>query len=154
MMTTDYFQKMFDYDLWANEKALESISTVVSQGEALHFMAHIVGAHRIWLARFDVTTDGSPEPWPKLSLEDCSAAILQLHGAWKNLLNRMSPEKLSGDISYRNSKGAEFKNAVADVLNHMVMHSVYHRGQVAAAVRQAGGKPALTDYIVYARLLA
>jgi len=27
------------------------------------------------------------------------------------------------------------------------MHSTYHRGQIASAVREAGGAPAYTDYI-------
>jgi uncharacterized damage-inducible protein DinB len=27
------------------------------------------------------------------------------------------------------------------------MHSGYHRGQIAAAVRESGGEPAYTDYI-------
>ena len=34
-----------------------------------------------------------------------------------------------------------------DVLLHVVMHSVYHRGQAAADVRANGGTPAYTDFI-------
>ena len=34
---------------------------------------------------------------------------------------------------------------------HVVTHSAYHRGQVAAAVREAGGKPAATDLVVWVR---
>jgi len=34
---------------------------------------------------------------------------------------------------------------------HVVTHSAYHRGQVAAAVREAGGKPEATDYVVWVR---
>ncbi|MGH9455373.1 MAG: DinB family protein [Terriglobia bacterium] len=150
-MITDHFQKMFDYDLWANQRALESMPSATSQDEALRFMGHIVGAHRIWLERFNASTSGPAEPWPKMSVEECGAAIRELHSAWRDLLSRMTPEKLAGDVSYRNSKGVEFKNPVADVLTHLVNHSSYHRGQVATAVRQAGGKPASTDYIVYVR---
>jgi uncharacterized damage-inducible protein DinB len=36
---------------------------------------------------------------------------------------------------------------VADVLTHVAMHGVYHRGQIAGAVRAANGTPAYTDYI-------
>lgn len=48
-------------------------------------------------------------------------------------------------------EGVEFSTPMADVLMHLVMHSAYHRGQVALAVRAAGGKPALTDYVVWVR---
>jgi uncharacterized damage-inducible protein DinB len=41
--------------------------------------------------------------------------------------------------------GAEFKTPIRDVVTHLVMHSAYHRGQVAAAVKEDGGKPAPTD---------
>jgi len=31
------------------------------------------------------------------------------------------------------------------------MHSVYHRAQIAMAIKEAGGTPAVTDFIAYAR---
>lgn len=34
-----------------------------------------------------------------------------------------------------------------DVLTHVIMHSVYHRGQIAAEVRASGSEPAYTDFI-------
>jgi uncharacterized damage-inducible protein DinB len=32
-------------------------------------------------------------------------------------------------------------------LEHVIMHSVYHRGQIATDVRAAGFSPAYTDFI-------
>ena len=34
-----------------------------------------------------------------------------------------------------------------DILSHVLRHSHYHRGQIASAVREAGGTPAYTDFI-------
>jgi uncharacterized damage-inducible protein DinB len=153
-MTTEYFRKMFDYDLWANQRALESIVSSPGQEEALRFMAHIVGAHQIWLSRLGALAVTPASPWPNLSLEDCGPQLVQIHSAWKALISGMKEEQLAGEISYRNSKGVEFRNLAASVLQHVVMHSAYHRGQVAAAVRRAGGAPASTDYIVYERGLS
>ena len=50
-------------------------------------------------------------------------------------------------VEYTNSKGEPWVNAVADVLHHVVMHSAYHRGQIAGDLRAAGHEPAYTDYI-------
>jgi uncharacterized damage-inducible protein DinB len=36
---------------------------------------------------------------------------------------------------------------VEEILTHVVIHSAYHRGQIASDVRAAGGVPAYTDYI-------
>jgi uncharacterized damage-inducible protein DinB len=66
-------------------------------------------------------------------------------------LDNLTSEKLDEDLVQRTSKGVEFRTPVRDVLTHLVMHSAYHRGQIAQAVREAGGQPAATDYIVYAR---
>ena len=70
---------------------------------------------------------------------------------WSAYLNRVTPEGLGQDIVYRNTKGVEFATLLQDILMHLVTHSAYHRGQVAAAVREAGGKPAATDYVVWVR---
>jgi len=40
---------------------------------------------------------------------------------------------------------------VADVLTHVVLHSAYHRGQIASLIRSGGDAPAYTDFIHAAR---
>jgi uncharacterized damage-inducible protein DinB len=93
----------------------------------------------------------STQPWPDLTLEECASAIEDLHRRWRNFLDSLTPEKLASDLTYKNLKGVEHKTPIQDVLMQLMLHSAYHRGQVAAAVREAGGKPAPTDYVVYLR---
>ena len=50
-------------------------------------------------------------------------------------------------VSYKNTKGESWTNSVEDILMHVVMHSAYHRGQIAADMRAAGHSPAYTDFI-------
>ena len=38
---------------------------------------------------------------------------------------------------------------IGAMLQHVVNHSTYHRGQVVTMVRQSGGKPLSTDYLLY-----
>ncbi len=38
-----------------------------------------------------------------------------------------------------------------DILTHVVLHSAYHRGQIASQVRSGGEQPAYTDFIHAAR---
>jgi uncharacterized damage-inducible protein DinB len=59
----------------------------------------------------------------------------------------MRPASLEQQASYTNTKGEDWANTVGDILTHVLLHSAYHRGQVAAEVRAAGLTPALTDYI-------
>jgi uncharacterized damage-inducible protein DinB len=50
-------------------------------------------------------------------------------------------------VLYANTKGQRFENTVAEILLQVLLHGAYHRGQIAADVRAAGGEPALTDLI-------
>ncbi len=151
-MHLPFFRNLFEYDLWASREALASLKTVEGDASrAKKYFDHILGAQRIWLSRFETPESPSTEAWPALTLEQSGAAMEDLHRRWMKLLDSMTPEKVTTDLVYRNLKGQEFKTPVQDVLMHLVMHSVYHRGQIAAAVRDSGGKPAATDYTVYVR---
>jgi uncharacterized damage-inducible protein DinB len=146
------YRKLFDYDYWANSQALESLKTVPSGKEQPRkTFNHVIGAQRIWLARFANPAPPSAQPWPDLTLEEGAAAIEDLRRRWKDLLDNLTPEKLAGDLAYFSLKSVEYRTPIQDVLMHLVLHSAYHRGQVAAAVREAGGKAAPTDYVVYLR---
>ena len=50
-------------------------------------------------------------------------------------------------VEYRNSKGEAWSNRVEDILTHVLMHSAYHRGQIALEMRASGAQPAYTDFI-------
>jgi uncharacterized damage-inducible protein DinB len=39
--------------------------------------------------------------------------------------------------------------SLGETLLQVVMHSTYHRGQVNTRLRELGGEPPLTDYIVW-----
>ena len=146
------YRRLFDYDYWANCETLASLRTVPSGMEKPRkTFNHVIGAQRIWMARLENPAPPSTQPWPDLTLEECASAIEDLHRRWRNFLDSLTPEKLASDLTYKNLKGVEHKTPIQDVLMQLMLHSAYHRGQVAAAVREAGGKPAPTDYVVYLR---
>jgi uncharacterized damage-inducible protein DinB len=146
------YRKLFDYDYWANSETLTSLKTVGSGvDKPRKTFDHVIGAQRVWLARFENPAPPLAQPWPDLTLEERASAIEDLRRGWKELLDSLTPEKLAGGLVYKNLKGIEYRTPIQDVLMHLILHSAYHRGQVAAAVREAGGKPAPTDYVVYCR---
>jgi uncharacterized damage-inducible protein DinB len=63
------------------------------------------------------------------------------------LLAALDEEGLDEGVAYRNTKGEFWTSTVGDILTHVALHASYHRGQIAAAVREAGGTPAYTDYV-------
>ena len=146
------FHKLFEYDHWANQAALASLSSLAGAAEKpLKVFAHVLGANRVWRARFDDPQPPSVQPWPSLSPDELLPAMEEIHQRWVALLDGFADQKLDDNLVYRTTQGVPFETPIRDVLTHVLMHGAYHRGQVAAAVREAGGKPAMTDYVYYLR---
>jgi len=150
------FRRLFAYDAWANREALAALQNAAAAGtavppSALGWLAHVVAAERLWFHRLrrDPT---SVVVWPHLTLAECGTAIEECARLAEDCLNRLTVEELDAPIDYVNSKGEPWTSRVDDVLQHVVLHSTYHRGQIAAALRAAGATPATTDFIHAARL--
>jgi len=61
----------------------------------------------------------------------------------------LTEERLEQPVVYRNLKGEEYRQRLGVLLQHLVNHSTYHRGQVATLLRQVGAVLPVTDYVVY-----
>lgn len=148
----EHLSRQFGYDTWANREvlsAMRSISESSSQ-PPLKLLAHILSAERLWLERLRVQSQSLPV-WPEFTLDHCGKQITELATRWHEYFSQLSLARLSEEIVYKNSKGEPWTSTVQDVLTHVVMHSAYHRGQIAALMRAAGGVPASTDFIHAAR---
>jgi uncharacterized damage-inducible protein DinB len=133
--------RLLDYDSWANRETLGSLKGVRAP-QALTIMGHIIGAEWLWQDRIKGHTQTLPV-WPDLSLEVCAERLAELKELWRGILST----ELSRAVPYTNSKGQAWSSTVFDILTHVVIHSAYHRGQVAMAVRSSGHEPAYTDFI-------
>jgi len=85
--------------------------------------------------------------WPEFTIEQCAAQINELALLWREHLGMLSPTRLAEQVTYKNSKGEPWTNSVEDILTHVLLHSAYHRGQIATQVRAGGDAPAYTDFI-------
>lgn len=142
------FVRLFAYDDWANRECLRAIRE--SAGTPVGRLAHILSAERLWLERLRKQPQTMPV-WPASTVEECAALADQLAPAWQEYLAGLAPAGFGATIDYRNSKGEAWSNRVADVLTHVLMHSAYHRGQIALEMRQVGIEPVYTDFIYAVR---
>ena len=139
-----HLRKLLRYDVWANQETLRSLK----QGpppRSLSWMAHIVGAEYLWMARL-LRQDQTIPVWPELDVEACGQRLDELSRLWPQYLDGTS-DSLGEKVPYTNSKGEAWTSTVEEILTHVVIHSAYHRGQIASDVRAGGGVPAYTDYI-------
>ena len=140
-------RRLFAYEDWANREALASLAAAAPPpARSLKLLAHVAGASRLWLGRLR-RADKPAAVWPGLDLGKCRAEFEALGRLWTAYLQELTPAGLEESVSYVNSKGEPWTSTVEDILTHVVLHSAYHRGQVAADMRASGHSPAYTDYI-------
>ena len=159
----EHHRRMFRYDHWANGECLASLRAAggAPGGNAgataarpaggpppksLELFAHVLSAEWLWLERMSQVRQRF-EVWPAWSLDECAAQLASLRPAWEELLAALDPRVLARRVPYTNTKGERFESAVGDILTHVVIHSAYHRGQIATDLRAMGHAPAYTDYI-------
>jgi uncharacterized damage-inducible protein DinB len=138
-------RRLLEYDGWANAAALASLSEG-EPAQARRWLAHIIGAEWLWLARLRDKPSHLPA-WPDLDVTQCAAELAELQAEWTRYLVLLTDEDLADGVAYRNSLGEFWTSTVGDILTHVVVHAAYHRGQIASAVRAGGGTPAYTDFI-------
>jgi uncharacterized damage-inducible protein DinB len=144
-MSTD-LGRLLRYDIWANSETLDSLRQGSPPAKSLRWMAHIVAAEHLWLAR--LRQKPAPLPvWPDLTINQCASYLAQLSQSWPEYLAEIAAGGVTRTVSYTNSKCEEWGSAVEDILTHVPIHSAYHRGQIASDMRAAGKNPAYTDFI-------
>ena len=144
-------RRLFAYEAWANRESLGSAAKMESPPpQAVKWLGHLAGTSAEWRARLTGTTSRLTV-WPELSLDECAREFALEATDWKLYLGALTDDDLADPIEYRNSRGERWKNTVDEILTHVVLHASYHRGQVASAIRAAGGTPAYTDFIQAAR---
>jgi uncharacterized damage-inducible protein DinB len=142
-----YLKTLFDYDDWANRESLASLRGIASPPpRALEVMSHIVSCEWLWLGRLKQNKEPAAV-WPRLSLDECTMQLGDLRGAWHNYFSALAASALDDEITYTNSKSEIWNSRVQDILTHVVIHSGYHRGQIATLLGRAGHEPAYTDFI-------
>ncbi|MGD0179835.1 MAG: DinB family protein [Terriglobales bacterium] len=147
MTMLEHIGSLFSYDDWANREVLGSLQAVdAAPVRSVQLLAHIVSSEKLWLERLLAQKQTHPV-WPLFTLKDCQSGIDQLSGLWKNYLISLGEAGLTDSRTYKNTKGETFTSKKQDILLHVIMHSAYHRGQIAADVRAAGFTPAYTDFI-------
>jgi uncharacterized damage-inducible protein DinB len=146
-MTTllDHLRRQFTYNAWANREVLTVMRAQGTDDRSLAIMAHILSAERLWLERITGQPQSMPV-WPQFDLDHCESQAEEMEQRWQGYLNQQQLD-LSQSVSYKNSKGEPWTSTVLDILTHVILHSAYHRGQVASHMREIGHTPAYTDFI-------
>src|SRR5215472_1178490 len=149
---------LYRYNRWANAKILDAAAAVTPEERqkdlstsfgSLHgTLVHIVGAELIWLERW---RGKSPPALPKdfPTLESLLETLAEVQEGQRAFFAGLSDADLDRKLTYVNFKGETWSYPLVHILQHVVNHSTYHRGQAISQLRQLGAKGVSTDLLYY-----
>ena len=161
-MNAEDFRLLYDYNCWANYRTLDSCATLseeqFTRDLASSFrsvrdtLAHICGVEWLWLERWHGRSHNALPPaseFPNIEI---------LRHRWdeveRNLLDyvaSLTPEDIQRVVQHKTTQGVPQLAPLWQMLQHLVNHGTYHRGQVTTLLRQLGAKPLSTDLIYFYR---
>jgi len=158
----DEMRKLFAYNRWASLRMLDAIEELTREelGQDLvssfpsvaSTLTHMVGAEWVWLERWKGT---SPTSFPDAaSLDSVQAIRSRWTGLWDEQGSYLGglPHGAEGRlVEYTLMNGTPDKQALGDLMRHVVNHGTYHRGQLVTMLRQLGRTPPSTDYVRWLR---
>ncbi len=161
-MTVDDFRELYDFNSWANRRTLDSCASLTPEqftrdlGSSFRSvrdtLAHIYGAEWLWLERWhERVPPALPSAADFPDLETLRARWAQHERNLHAYIDSLTPAELGRVIKYKNTRGTPFEGPIGPMLNHVLHHSTYHRGQIVTLLRQLGAKPVSTDLIAFYR---
>jgi uncharacterized damage-inducible protein DinB len=151
---------LLDYTRWANARVSEGLrqlpddllNTPIREGWLSPFdvLVHMVAAERLWLSRWQgespdhlMTRDDLP------TLDALSAAWDALDTETRAFLRTVDdPNRI---VTYRTTKGVEHKQAIWELVMHLINHHTEHRSQVGLFLATHGVDVGNLDLIAYLR---
>ncbi|NMH70683.1 damage-inducible protein DinB [Bacillus sp. RO3] len=143
-----------DYHIWATDKLLTYLDTlpagVIHKELQSVFptiertLYHLYEVDALWFSRLRGQT-------LQLEIERFSSVgdcITHFHALHKEMADW---KQIDQTISYETSSRENYQNTTAEILDHIVNHGTYHRGNITAMLWQLGERGVSTDYIYYLR---
>lgn len=158
-MTTADLKFLYDYTEWANETLYTAVSVLTAE-ETLRqvggsfpsirdTLAHSAAADWVWLCRW---TGESPTGWPTWA----NGSVGEIREEWRRIhtqrnafLHGLSDADLDREIAFTRLNGESNQARLGFLMQHVVNHATYHRGQVASQMRLVGATPPSTDLLLY-----
>ena len=154
---------LVDYHYWARDRTLDAAAALTpdqltrdmggSFRSVRDTLAHLYAAEWAWCSRWNGV---SPTAFPA----EMPADVAAIRAKWSELesdvravLDRMGEHGVDQAIEYKMLSGEERTSIFWQMLQHVVNHASYHRGQVTTMLRQLGAAPPQSmDLITFYRM--
>ena len=159
-MNVSEIRTLYAYNRWATDRLLDAARALArteftrdlgtSHRSVRGTLVHVLWSEWIWLQRWRGT---SPK---NVFAEDQWPDVGAIHARWSELererqdfIGAVTDDRLTQLISYENLQGERWEYSLVHMMQHVVNHSSYHRGQVVTLLRQLGRTPPTTDFLAF-----
>jgi uncharacterized damage-inducible protein DinB len=159
----DDVRTLVDFNYWARDRMLAAVEALSPEqytkdmGNSFKSLrdtlVHMYSAEWIWLTRWQGTSPTAPIPFDRFAnLAELAAAWRELESQIRSLVDGLDAAGLEREHDYRLMNGQPGRSVFRHMLQHVVNHGTYHRGQVVTMLRQLGLPPGKsTDLIAFYR---
>lgn len=161
-MNAEDFRTLFQFNAWANRRTMGACDSVGAESFTKRLtgsfpsvrdtLVHVMAVERVWLDRWLGTWDGSflkAESFPDIA--SVRAEWARIERELLAFVSGLNEEDVNRIVPHKNSQGGEFRMPLWQLMQHLVNHGTYHRGQITNQLREVGGKPGGTDLVTFYR---
>ncbi len=155
---------LYEFNAWANHKTLDAVSALTTEqftrdlGSSYRSvrdtLVHIYGVEWIWLERLQgrsPAASGFPAAQEFAEIEKLKARWTELESIQFQYARGLTQADLDEILDYKTLRFGPARNPRWQMMQHVVNHGTYHRGQVTSMLRQLGAKAVGTDLITFYR---
>ena len=163
-MTPEALRNLLDYHYWARDRLLDAVELLTpdqfrqelgnSFGSIRDTLVHVVSAEWVWCSRWR-----GESPSRHLASTDFET-VRDVRARWvgeeariRRFVDQLGPGGVNHVLHYTHFGGSPTNSVFSHMLQHVVNHATYHRGQVTTMLRQLGAQPPQSqDLIAFYRL--
>jgi uncharacterized damage-inducible protein DinB len=159
----DNLRLLLDYNYWARDRLLDAVAPLSAEQltrdlgnsfKSVHdTLVHLHLAERVWYMRWHgESPTGMPPADAFTDLASIQRAWADHEAKMRAFVEAMTPSDVDRVIEYKLLNGQPAASPLWQMLQHLINHGSYHRGQVTTMLRQLGAAPPKsTDLIVFYR---
>jgi len=151
-MTPDEVRTLLDYHYWARDRLLDAVSDLSAEqftrdmGNSFRSvrdtLVHLHWAEWIWYSRWQGESSTALPPVERFpDAASVGTAWRELEAQIRAYFAPLDDRGLNRVIEYKSTAGVPGASVLWQMLQHVVNHASYHRGQVTTMIRQLGATP-------------
>lgn len=157
--------KIFDYHIWANEKPFQHLNELPAEVLTTEIQSvfptikavitHMIIVDKGWLIAmkgedFENVKESREDVIKQMAgmnLEELQVLYADVTEEYRAFIDQI--DDLAADFALHHPRFPTLPTTRSELVQHVVNHGTYHRGNITAMLRQLGYKGPSTDYIYY-----